>query len=185
MGKDNERGDRDGWARLRFAVVGPLLAAPPPKGWLRGELERLARQVWQHPGGGEARFSVSTIERWYYQARAAHQDPVRALRRRVRRDAGRLRAMSPMLMAVLRDQHRDHPSWSVQLHHDNLRARVEADPALEPMPSYATLTRVMRSLARLPRFGCGFNQFRGFPAKKLFVFNARVSGNRCGADLDH
>ena len=41
------------------------------------------------------------------------------------------------------------------------------------------------NLARLPRFGCGFNQFRGFPAKKLFVFNARVSGNRCGADLDH
>lgn len=43
MGTDNERGDLDGWARLRFAVVGPLLAAPPPKGRLRGELERLAR----------------------------------------------------------------------------------------------------------------------------------------------
>ena len=64
MGKGNTPGDPDGWARLRFAVVGPLLAAPPPKGRLRGELERLASQVWQRPGGGEVSFSVSTIERW-------------------------------------------------------------------------------------------------------------------------
>ena len=32
------------WARLRFAVVGPLLASPPPKGKLRAELERLAER---------------------------------------------------------------------------------------------------------------------------------------------
>ena len=85
MGKGNTPGDPDGWARLRFAVVGPLLAAPPPKGRLRGEFERLASQVWQRPGGGEVSFSVSTIERWYYQARAQDRDPVGALRRRRRR----------------------------------------------------------------------------------------------------
>ena len=81
----NEPGDRDGWARLRFAVVGPLLASPPPKGRLRAELERLSLRDWEHPvRRGKVRFSVSTIERWYYQARSAGQDPVRALRRRVR-----------------------------------------------------------------------------------------------------
>ena len=32
MAITNEPGDRDGWARLRFAVVGPLLASPPPTG---------------------------------------------------------------------------------------------------------------------------------------------------------
>ena len=48
--------------------------------------------------------------------------------------------------ARLREQYRDHPSWSAQLHHDNLQVRVDADPSLGPMPSYATLTRVMRSL---------------------------------------
>ncbi len=48
---------------------------------------RLSRRDWVHPArGGAVRFSVSTIERWYYQARSAGQDPVRALRRRVRRD---------------------------------------------------------------------------------------------------
>ena len=147
MGKSYGKGDRDGWARLRFAVVGPLLASPPPKGRLRAELERLAQQSWEHPtAGGRVRFSASTIERWYYLARAAYQDPVKALRRRVRTDVGRVRRMSPQLIATLRDQYRDHPSWSVQLHHDNLQARVDADPSLGPMPSYATLTRVMRSL---------------------------------------
>ena len=147
MGSSNRPDDRDGWARLRFAVVGPLLASPPPRGRLRAALERLAEQSWEHPtSGGRVRFSASTIERWYYQARAAHQDPVKALRRRARTDVGRVRKMSPLLIAALRDQYRDHPSWSVQLHHDNLRARVDADASLGPMPSYATLTRVMRSL---------------------------------------
>ena len=146
MGSNNGKGDRDGWARLRFAVVGPLLASPPPKGRLRAELERLAERSWEHPsGGGQVQFSVSTVERWYYQARAAHQDPVKALRPQPRGDVGRVRSMSPVLIAALLDQYKAHPSWSGQLHYDNLRARVDADPALGPMPSYATLTRVMRA----------------------------------------
>ena len=58
----SERHDR--WARLRFAVVGPLLASPPPAGRLRAELERLADREWDHPSGsGPVRFAVSTIER--------------------------------------------------------------------------------------------------------------------------
>ena len=146
MDRNNGGGDRDRWARLRFAVVGPLLASPPPTGQLRAELERLSRRDWDHPSGkGPVRFSVSTIERWYYQARAADRDPVKALRRRPRTDAGRERAMSPALIEALRGQYRAHPSWSAQLHYDNLRALVEADPALGPMPSYATLTRAMRN----------------------------------------
>ena len=60
--------NRDRWARLRFAVVGPLLAAPPADGKLRAEIERLAQQGWRHPvTGALARFSFVT--RWYYQAR--------------------------------------------------------------------------------------------------------------------
>ena len=137
---------RDRWARLRFAVVGPLLASPPPAGQLRAELERLAGREWDHPSGmGPVRFAVSTIERWYYQARAADHDPVGALKRRPRADAGRARTMSAALLEALRAQYQAHPSWSAQLHHANLAARVEADPGLGPMPSYATLTRAMRA----------------------------------------
>jgi hypothetical protein len=39
------------WAHLRFPVIGQLLAAPPPRGKLRAELERLAGQNWRHPSG--------------------------------------------------------------------------------------------------------------------------------------
>ena len=139
---------RERWARLRFAVVGPLLASPPPAGQLRAELERLAEREWEHPcGKGPVRFAASTVERWYYQARAADNDPVGALKRRPRADAGRPRAMSPALIEALREQYRAHPSWSAQLHHENLAARVDADPELGPMPSYATLTRAMRARA--------------------------------------
>ena len=109
---------------------------------------------------GPVRFSVSTIERWYYQARAAHQDPVKALRRRSRADAGRVRAMSPVLVAALREQYRAHPSWSAQLHYDNLQARVDVDSALGPMPSYATVTRVMRSLGLVRSRGIEVTIFR-------------------------
>ena len=66
MDSNDGGGDRDRWARLRFAVVGPLLASPPPAGQLRAELERLSQRDWDHPSGkGPVRFAVSTIERWY------------------------------------------------------------------------------------------------------------------------
>ena len=124
---------RDRWARLRFAVVGPLLASPPPKGKLRAELERLAEREWEHPSGkGPVRFAVSTIERWYYQARAEEQDPVKALRRKPRTDVGRARAMSAALVEALREQYRAHPSWSAQLHYDNLQTLVKKKPELGP-----------------------------------------------------
>ena len=37
------------WARFRFSLIGPLLAAPPGKGGLRAELMALAKKQWIHP----------------------------------------------------------------------------------------------------------------------------------------
>ena len=39
--------DPDRWARLRFAIIGPLLAAPPPRGKLHQRLLDLSRSRWQ------------------------------------------------------------------------------------------------------------------------------------------
>jgi hypothetical protein len=65
--------------------VGQLLAAPPRKGELRAQLDKLAARTWCHPISGEpACFSVSTLERWYYRARKERQDPVGVLRRKRR-----------------------------------------------------------------------------------------------------
>jgi putative transposase len=143
---DGNETTQDRWARLRFSVVGPLLAAPPPPGELAGELDRLAAKVWRHPRSGEpVRFARSTIERWYYAARREPRDPVGVLRRRVRSDAGQARGVSLELAQAIRAQYREHPAWSYQLHADNLRVLVQRHPELGAMPSYATIRRWMKA----------------------------------------
>ena len=75
---------RDRWARLRFAIIGPLLAAPPDPGELQTALGLLASKTWRHPTSGmDVSFGLSTLERWYYAARKA-DDPVAALRNSLR-----------------------------------------------------------------------------------------------------
>ena len=66
MSSDDDPLKRDRWARLRFAIIGPLLAAPPAAGDLQAALAQLAARTWRHPLTGlEVRFGASTIERWY------------------------------------------------------------------------------------------------------------------------
>lgn len=146
MSDEEALSERERWARLRFAVVGPLLAAPPEAGELRTAIAELAARSWRHPLSGEpVRFGFSTVERWYYTARRADADPVRALRSRQRADAGRHRRLGEQLRAELRAQYQAHPSWSVQLHVDNLAVLAGAEPALGPMPSYATVRRYLQA----------------------------------------
>jgi len=140
------------WAHLRFSVVGPLLASPPPRGQLHGRLRALADQAWRHPTSGAwVHFGVSTIERWYYRALQAKQDPVGALRRQVRMDAGGFTAIAPALAEKLTAQYRAHPQWSYQLHADNLAAVVEKESALGTCPGYACVRRFMKAHGLFPR----------------------------------
>ena len=134
------------WARFRFSVVGPLLAAPPAPGELDAELARLSAKEWRHPVSGEpVHFAKSTIERWYYTARRERRDPVGVLRRRIRKDAGQARGVSLALAQAIRTQYRQHPAWTYQLHRDNLRVLVEQHPELGTLPSYATIRRWMKA----------------------------------------
>jgi transposase InsO family protein len=142
---------RDRWARLRFAIVGPLLAAPPARRALRAALGRLAAQSWRHPSTrAPVSFAFPTIERWYYAARNATRDPVGVLRHRRRKDAGQRRALSARLQLVLQDQYQAHPSWSYQLHLDNLAVLIAEDPALGRRPSYSTLRRYLTAQGLRP-----------------------------------
>lgn len=145
--------DRERWARFKFEIVGRLLAAPPEPGALQTELDRLATQTWRHPTtGAPVRFARSTIERWYYAARNA-RDPVAALGRQIRSDAGRQRSLSPAQRDALNAQYLSHPSWTVQLHYDNLQARAREEPELAALPSYASVHRYMKAhgLRKQPR----------------------------------
>jgi len=146
MSDNDALSERERWARLRFAVVGPLLVAPPPSGELHAAIAALAAQEWRHPVTGlPTRFGFSTVERWYYMALRAGVDPVAALRSQRRADAGRHRRFDEPLRAKLRAQYEAHKGWSVQLHADNLAVLAAADPALGPMPSYATVRRYLEA----------------------------------------
>ena len=140
------------WARFRFSVVGALLAAPPEKGELQQALEALARKTWRHPVTGERkRYGFATIERWYYRAKAARVDPVAALGRKVRSDSGQQPAMPEDLRAKLRAQHKEHPSWSYQLHADNIAVVATEELKHERAPSYPTIRRFMKGDGLLKR----------------------------------
>ena len=82
-------------ARLRFQIIGPLLAAPPEPGTLQAALAQLAAQTWRHPASGlDVELGVSTLERAYCAARRAH-DPVAALKDSPRGDVGRFPSLTP------------------------------------------------------------------------------------------
>jgi putative transposase len=134
------------WARLRFSIIGQLLAAPPEKGALRASLEELAAREWRHPTtGAPVRFGVSTLERWFYRSRNERQDPVSVLRRKRRLDAGEQASMTTPLRQALLAQYNAHKSWSAKLHHDNLVALAETRSELRPVPSYTTVRRFLRA----------------------------------------
>lgn len=141
VSSEDDLAQRDRWARLRFAIIGPLLAAPPAAGDLRAALQALAARTWRHPlTGREIRFGVSTIERWYYAARQA-ADPVQALRNQLRCDIGRFPSLSAEAVQTLTTQYREHPGWSAQLHHDNLRVRLAGAKS----PSYPSVRRYLKA----------------------------------------
>ncbi len=156
--KDDASGREERWAHFRFSVIGPLLAAPPERGDLKQELEILAGKKWRHPVTGQAVcFALSTIERWYYLALGEPKDPVGVLGRKIRQDCGTHPSLSMELRGVLLEQYRKHPSWSYQLHADNLAVVVEQEPTLGKMPSYPSLRRFMKAhgLLKRPRQGRG------------------------------
>lgn len=133
------------WARFRFSIIGPLLSAPPESGHLRNELTRLSKKQWQHPiTGNPISFSVSTLERWFYAAKQS-QDPIETLRVKRRSDCAQTRALSRELKQAARNQYREHPGWSYQLHRDNLAVLAKQLSPPANAPSYSTLFRYMKS----------------------------------------
>ncbi len=134
---------RDRWARLRFSIIGPLLASPPAPRELYAALQALAAKSWRHPVSGmDICFAASTMERWYYVARRAH-DPVTALKDRLRGDVSRHPSLMPPVIDTLTLQYREHPGWTMQLHYDNLRAALKGSDTT--VASYPTIRRYLKA----------------------------------------
>ena len=193
MNDSDEFDPRERWARLRFAIVGPLLAAPPEAGQLQRILTELAAKTWRHPlSGAPVQFGRSTIERWFYLALHAPHDPVGALRPRRRADAGTHRQLSVALRAVVQGQYQAHPSWSYQLHHDNLAVQIAQEPTLGPLPSYATLRRYLKSQGMSkrrrrpqPRAGAEPSPEAARPALEVRSFEAEYVQGLWHVDFHH
>jgi putative transposase len=142
--------DKDGaparvrWARLRFSIIGHLLASPPEPGEVGARIAELASRPWRHPTTGEEfHLSAKTIERMYYAARDK-ADPIRALERKPPAHAGKHPSVSPELGLAIETQYREHPGWSYQLHYDNLLVVARDMPASASLPAYATVRRFMK-----------------------------------------
>ena len=143
MATDERTSER--WARFRHAAIGTLLISPPASGQLRAALVDLSRKTLEHPvSGAPMRVGMSTLERWYYAARAG-DDPFAQLRRKVRKDAGKERVLGEALVSAMTTLYEQHPTWSYSLHYKNLDAMVEADAKLAPLPSYPTVRRALKA----------------------------------------
>jgi len=128
------------WAEFRFSVVGRLLSSPPKKGDLRMELEKLSKKIWRHPLSGESvQFGLSTIERWFYQAKNERMYPVDALKSKIRSDQGKFKAIDQEIGDYLKNQYMNHKSWSYKLHADNIKAVTNGSA-----PSYSSILRYMK-----------------------------------------
>jgi putative transposase len=89
-----------------------------------------------------ASFATSTMERWYYIARRAN-DPVAALKDRLRGDVNRFPSLTPLVIDTLTLQYRCHPGWTMQLHFDNLRAALKDSNTT--IASYPSIRRYLKA----------------------------------------
>lgn len=146
MGDERHVSARARWARFRFEVIGHLLAAPPEAGDLDERLTELSQVLFTHPTkGSKVKFGFSTIERWFYRAKNHPTDPVGALARKVHAAAGTQPSIRDALRDAIAAQHREHPSWSYDLHYTNLVALAKLHPELGAVPSLATVVRHMKA----------------------------------------
>ena len=133
------------WARLRFQIIGPLLAAPPTTASSRrASTARRARRGGTRPPARRIRFSFKTIERWWYTARGAERPARRARAQgaRARRHAPELSApRSPRRSRASTATTRAGASSSTTTTSSRSRARTRASG---PCPSYATVCRFMK-----------------------------------------
>jgi hypothetical protein len=124
-------------AVFRSQVIGGLAHRAMSRGELQAALQELSKQPFRPPGWPVTRrFSVPTLERWYYRFR---KGGVEALRPRRRRDAGRAKALGELEKDLVCDLRREHPSASAEL---LLRTLVKRGVVGESVVSATTVRRL-------------------------------------------
>ena len=142
----NELSNHRRWGNFRHAVVGHLLSAPPARGDLGAELDKLAETSWKHPITDEdVQFGRSTIEEWYYKVKAEKNDPINPLIRKERKDKGVQHVITDDIAAILRKQYTEFSWWDIRLHTKNLAATLKQKRTDMRSPSLSSVRRFMRA----------------------------------------
>lgn len=98
-------------ALFRAEIVGSLVRRELEHGDLRRAFTETSEQRFRPPGShGPRRYSVSTLERWYYAYKSEGLDAVRP---KSRADRGRGRELAPELRTLLLDIRKEQPHVSV------------------------------------------------------------------------
>lgn len=123
---------REEIALFRASIIGSLARRHFDHGELREALRQLSEQRFRAPGGDVTRrYSVASLERWYY---AYRMDGLSALAPKARKDKGRARDLTDEQRTLLLDIRREHRSASVPLILRTLVAegRIDAREISEP-----------------------------------------------------
>jgi transposase InsO family protein len=178
-------------AKFRFSVIGGLLSRNLSNGDLTKELQEIAKKSWRDPiSGEEKKSSIRTYERWYYRAKKAI-NPIEALQPKVRSDCGKMKAINDEIASEISTQYEANREWSVELHHDNLEAKLkEAQGQTAYVPSYSTLLRYMREQG-LARIGGNLENeamikaLLGRQKREVVLFEAEYAGELYHTDAHH
>ena len=104
---------REEIALFRSSIIGSLARRHFDHGELGAALREIANQTFRPPDGEVTRrYSVPTLERWYY---AYREGGLPALAPKARKDKGRARDLTDEQRALLLDIRREHRSASVPL----------------------------------------------------------------------
>jgi transposase InsO family protein len=126
-------------ALFRSEVIGALTRRDLDRGELRAELAALAAQAFRPPDAQHTRrFSVPTLERWYY---AYRRGGLAAVHPRPRSDRGRARELTAEQRELLLAIRREHPTASVPL---ILRTLMADGRLAAASVSPATIARLYR-----------------------------------------
>ena len=161
-------------ALFRSEIIGALTRRELDRGELRAELIALAQRAFRPPGYEiTRRFSVTTLERWYYTYRRGGLD---ALRPQARSDRGRARELTTEQRKLLCDIRREHPSASVPL---ILRTLIADGRLQRGAVSAATVARLFREQ------GLDRVSYRGGDAHTRLRWQAERPGALWHGDVCH
>ena len=133
-------------ALFRWGLIGKLCSAERSRGALRTELRALSHERVRPPGSDVTRrYSVPTLERWFY---AAKRGGLGALRPKARSDRGFAQALTPEQRALLLDIRAEHPHASTALILTTLTQQGQVDTGVVSEP---TLRRFYDQHGQSPR----------------------------------